>query len=127
MRHCLIATFATLILLAPNVALAAGAIALDDNIATDGEAVTASDVGYGTGFGDTKAAADAEAVKNCQDAGNSSCRVVVDFKACGAYAVSSSSGKRGKGIGDSEDAAKAAAIKDCGESRCVVAVSDCDN
>ncbi|WP_237152291.1 DUF4189 domain-containing protein [Oryzibacter oryziterrae] len=127
MRRSLIASLAALTLLLPQAALANGAIAIDDNVATDGEAVTANDVGYGTGFGDSKSAAEADAVKNCQDAGNTSCRVVVSFKACGAYAVSTNSGKRGKGIGDTEDAAKAAAIKDCGESRCTVAVSDCDN
>ncbi len=101
-------------------AMAAGAIAVDDEAGSK-----ASEVGYGTGFGSTAAEAAAEAIKACKESGNSSCKVEVKFGSgkCGAYAASKS--HYGTGTGPSEGEATQAALEACG-SGCKLVVADCD-
>lgn len=110
----------TAVVLAAQVdnAWATGAIAVDDQGGSK-----PSDAGYGIGFGDTKQAAMAAAMEKCKSFGNDSCKVIVWFKKCGAYA--SSNEKYGYGYGDSEEIAKSAALDMCGNSGCRVVASDC--
>jgi hypothetical protein len=99
-------------------ALAAGAIAVDDQPGSK-----PSDAGYGIGFGDSKESAQKAALAKCNTAGNDSCKVVVWFDKCGAYA--SSNEKYGIGWGDSEEDAKSKALAQCGNGLCRVVASDC--
>jgi hypothetical protein len=101
-----------------GAALAAGAIAVDDE-----EGTKASEVGYGIGQGATRDAAAAAAVRECKKAGNANCKVVVRYDGCGAYAASKN--YSGAGWGTSESAAKAKALEECGNSACRVVVADC--
>lgn len=99
-------------------AWAEGAIAVDDQ-----PGAKPSDAGYGIGFGDSKESAQEAALAKCKSMGNESCKVVVWFAKCGAYA--SSNEKYGIGWGDSEDDAKRKALEQCGNSLCRVVASDC--
>jgi hypothetical protein len=109
---------AALILAQTGSVWAAGAIAVDDQPGSK-----PSDAGYGIGFGDTKESAQTAALKKCNAVGNSSCKVVVWFDKCGAYA--SSNEKYGIGWGGSEDDAKSKALEQCGNDQCRVVASDC--
>jgi hypothetical protein len=106
-----------LIPLAGN-AWAEGAIAVDDQ-----PGQKPSDAGYGIGYGDSKETAQNAALAKCNSEGNTSCKVVVLFEKCGAYA--SSNEKYGVGLGDTEEDAKTAAIQQCGNGHCRVVASDC--
>ena len=100
--------------------LAAGAIAVDDE-----EGMKAGDVGYATATGySTREAAGKAALQSCKDEGNSSCKVVVRFDTCGAYAGSSD--YFGIGWGKSEEVATRAALDQCGSKSCKIVVSDCE-
>ena len=101
-------------------ALATGAIAVDDQ-----PGAKPSDAGYGIGFGDSKDSAKQAALRKCKDAGNDSCKVMVWFEKCGAYA--SSFEKYGIGWGDSKDDAEAKALDVCGNDHCKVVTSECDD
>lgn len=103
----------------PAVSFAAGAIAVDDDVATG-----AGDAGYGVGSGDTRDEAGAAALKACKKSGNDSCQIVVRYDKCGAYA--SSKKHAGIGWGNSEDVARTKAMSDCGNDNCKVVVADCD-
>jgi hypothetical protein len=97
-------------------AYAIGAIAVNDQ-----QGVSASEAGYGVGWGSTKKEAQRNAVKTCTDAGNDTCEVAVWFETCGAYA-----GDRvnyGIGYGDTKREAEKMALKDC--ANCKLIVSDC--
>ena len=109
---------AGLLMAQSGYALAAGAIAVDDQPGSK-----PSDAGYGIGFGDSKESAQTAALAKCNTAGNTSCKVVVWFDKCGAYA--SSNEKYGIGWGDSEDDAKTKALAQCGNGLCRVVASDC--
>ena len=99
---------------------AAGAIAVDDEAG-----LKAGDVGYGTATGySTREAAGKAALKNCRDEGNNSCKVVVRFDKCGAYAGSAD--YYGTGWGNTEKAARSAAMDSCGNNSCHIVVSDCE-
>ncbi len=113
---CLLA--AGLILAQSGSAWAAGAIAVDDQ-----PGQKPSDAGYGIGFGDSKESAQKAALAKCNSAGNTSCKVVVWFEKCGAYA--SSNEKYGIGWGATEDDAKSKALEQCGNGQCRVVASDC--
>lgn len=102
-----------------GAALAAGAIAVDDE-----EGTKASEVGYGIGSGSTREAAASAAMKECKKAGNSGCKVVVRYDVCGAYAANKT--VFGIGWGSTESAAESKALSECG-SGCKIVVSDCDN
>lgn len=98
-------------------ALAFGAFAVDDEQGT-----AADEAGYGTGWGTTRKEAEANAMQECKDAGNSSCAVAVWFETCGAYA-----GNRihyGIGHGATKKAAEKMALADC--PNCKIIVSDCE-
>lgn len=99
---------------------ATGAIAVDD--APGGKP---GDAGYGIGFGDSKDSAKQAAMKKCEEAGNSSCKVMVWFEKCGAYA--SSFEKYGIGWGGSKDDAEEKALDQCGNGHCKVVASECDD
>ena len=95
-----------------------------DAIAIDDDRSTASgDAGWGTGEGDTVAAAKKMALENCAKEGNKHCKVMLTYKKCGAYA--SSANYYGTGTGATKAAAKEDAMKNCGHNGCKVAVSDC--
>src|SRR5438105_13174660 len=94
---------AALIVAQSGAAFATGAIAVDDQVGSK-----PSDAGYGIGFGDTKDSAQKAALAKCQAMGNSSCKVMVWFDKCGAYA--SSNEKYGIGWGGTEDDAKSKAL-----------------
>jgi hypothetical protein len=112
-------------MLVTGAALAATpALAAWDSIAVDDDTSTAGgNAGYGVGTGDSKGAAEAEAVKACKSEGNSNCKVAVSYQSCGAYA--SSTHHAGIGTGASKEAAGAAAKKGCGEGACKVVVAEC--
>lgn len=103
---------------APSAALAGGAIAVDDEVG-----LSAKDVGYGIGRGDTKAQVEADAVREYLAHGNKRCEVIVTDNQCGAVVVSA---KRIFGaFGPSEGEAVAAAMQQCG-GKCELVVADCD-
>jgi hypothetical protein len=94
-------------------------IAVDDDTGTKG-----GDAGYGVGSGDSKAAAESEAMKTCKGEGNSGCSVEVSYKdMCGAYV--SSKKYSGHGTGASKAAATKAAMSACGDAACKLVVADC--
>ena len=96
------------------------AIAVDDDTSTKG-----GDAGYGVGSGNTKAAAEADAMKNCKSEGNTGCAVEVSYKdMCGAYA--SSKKYSGHGTGMTKEAASKAALSSCGDAHCKIVATDCD-
>lgn len=100
-------------------AYAAGAIAVDDE-----EGQHHEDVGYGVAVGEhNRDEAAGAAMRRCRQEGNKSCRVVLRFDKCGAYAVSSS--HFGVGWGNSLRAAQTMSLKECG-SNCRVVVSECE-
>jgi hypothetical protein len=110
---------AALIFAQSGLAFATGAIAVDDQPGSK-----PSDAGYGIGFGDTKESAQKAALAKCNSMGNTSCKVVVWFEKCGAYA--SSNEKYGIGWSNaSEDEAKSKALDQCGNNQCRVVASDC--
>lgn len=101
-------------------AFAAGAIAVDDDADTAG-----GDAGYGLVTGeDTPEDAAKAAMKQCKSSGNSSCKVVLRFDGCGAYA--SSKKVYGVGTGKTEAEAQKNALDECGNKSCKVVVSDCE-
>lgn len=102
-----------------GAALAAGAIAVDDE-----EGSASSEVGYGIGSGATRDEAGTIAMRECKKAGNTGCKVVVRYDVCGAYAASKT--VFGIGWGSTEAAAQSKALSECG-SGCKIVVSDCDN
>jgi hypothetical protein len=112
----LLAAIATLTFALPLHAVAAGAIAVDDE---DG-----ATPGYGWVIGQksTENAGNA-AMAECFDGGGKQCRVAVRFEACGAYAASWRFSHAGSGATKAE--AIKAALKDCKD--CKVVVADCDN
>lgn len=108
---------ALLLLMSAGPVLAFGAIAVDDQ-----EGVSASEVGYGVGWGNSRREAERNALEECRDAGNRSCRVAVWFETCGAYAGSRSHFQIGYGrtLRDAEEAA----LTDC--PKCRIVVSQCE-
>jgi hypothetical protein len=94
------------------------AIAVDDVRGLAGDAA-----GYGVGQGDNADAANAGAMEACAKAGNSTCKLMLTYEACGAYA--SNKTVYGTGQGDSKEAAAQAAIQACGHDGCQLVVADC--
>lgn len=102
----------------PAMAMATGAIAVDDQQGDE-------EPGYGISSGQAnKADAQRVALSECKKAGNKSCKVVVWFEGCGAYAVSAK--HYGIGYGKTLAIAEKKAIDACGNGSCEVKVSDCD-
>lgn len=102
----------------PGMVLAIGAIAVDDEVGEE-------DPGYGwaTGY-NNRAEAERNALKECRAHGNTNCKVVVWFEACGAYAASHK--YYGYGWGKSKAIAEKAALKMCARNNCQVVVSGCE-
>ena len=102
-------------------ALAAGAIAVDDEAG-----LAPNEVGYGfvTGEADRESAGRA-ALQQCRDAakGSNSCKVVARFDTCGAYVTSHS--YYGVGWGSSKKAALDAAFSKCG-ANCSLVLAECE-
>src|SRR5688572_3038914 len=101
---------------AGSTAFATGAIAVNDGMGTSAE-----EVGYGVGWGADQKAAEEDAIKQCTEAGNDTCKVAVSFEQCGAYV-----GDRvhvGAGFGESKEAAEKMALEKC--PNCKVIVSEC--
>ena len=110
--------FASLALAMPVLALATGAIAVDDEQGDE-------EPGYGIAVGkDGKDAAQRAALSECRKAGNKNCKSMVWFEGCGAYASSTS--YYGVGYGKTLKAAEKMALDACGKKSCEVKVSDCD-
>ncbi len=111
---------AGLLLGAVSAAQAYGAIAIDDEAGQ-----SARDVGYGYVTGaDTEAAANRGAIAECRKRNTKSCKVVLTFEECGAYAVDKSNW--GSSEGRTENAARRGAIAQCGTAACKVAVAVCN-
>ncbi|APV50022.1 hypothetical protein BWI17_10205 [Betaproteobacteria bacterium GR16-43] len=109
-----IAAVTTLCLAFPWQALAAGAIAVDED-----QDLTA----YGASSGrDSKFEAGRIALGKCVETGHHSCKVAVRYEYCGAYAASWRFSSTGTGRTKAE--AIANALKDCSE--CKVVVADCE-
>lgn len=105
---------------APGAARAWGAIAVEDE-----RGMAADDVGYGVSVDhDNEDAARAAAMRECRRSDNVDCRVVLTFRACGAYA--SSRRHSGVGEGSTKERARRAAIDACGHDRCDIVVAECD-
>lgn len=114
-----IALFATMLALpafTPFPALAAGAIAVDDE---EGD----TDVGYGIGYGSSREEAATAAMAECRKSGNKNCKVAVRYDTCGAYSASKS--HFGVGWGASKAVATSAAMESCGAG-CKLVVADCE-
>jgi hypothetical protein len=106
MNKCLkiLGCTAAILLLNTQLAFADGAIAVND-----AEGTKPADVGYGIGGGDTKADAEANAMKQCKDSGNDQCKVMISYTKCG----------------DTEEAAKAKALEQCANTKCKIIASAC--
>ena len=94
-----------------------GAIAIDSSKPDTAPA-------YGIGGGDTAEEAGENAVKFCTEAGGKSCKTVVSYPECGAYAASKKGG--GWGINTSKKTAEAKAMSGCDDDGCKIVVSDCN-
>jgi hypothetical protein len=103
-----------------GLALAVGAIAVDDSYGDE-----PSGVGYGyvTQYGSAQQAS-AGAMETCASEGNTDCKVVLTFQNCGAYAASHNN--YGVGTGRTMADAEKNAFADCGEAGCIAIISDCE-
>lgn len=104
-------------LLSSLPALAIGAIAVDSE-----HGQRAGDEGYGIGWGGSRNAAAADALRECRSAGNTGCRVLVWFETCGAYASNRTT--YGVGWGRTQEDAEEMALEKCG--RCRIVLSECE-
>lgn len=110
---------ATFLLSSAVNAYAFGAIAVDDE-----EGRTASETGYGYSTQhSSRESAEQAALRQCQSAGNSNCKVAVWFEKCGAYAGSRE--RYGIGWGASDAIARNQALSACGAG-CRIVISACD-
>ncbi len=114
-------TAAALALASTTAVLAWGAIAVDDAFGDE-----PSGIGYGFA---TELASRQEASAGAMDAckseeGNTDCKVVLVFKACGAYAASRTN--FGVGTGGNLGTAEKRAMSLCGDGDCIVVVSGCE-
>jgi hypothetical protein len=118
MKNAVRVAFAAAIILSTQVssAFAFGAIAVND-----AQGTSASEAGYGLGWGSSRKEAERNAVRECKSAGNDDCTVAVWFEQCGAYA-----GDRvnyGIGYGATQKVAEDMAQESC--PKCQIIVSDC--
>jgi hypothetical protein len=82
------------------------------------------DPSYGIGGGDSETKAVNNAMRLCRQAGGKSCKIVVTYNECAAYAVSRSGGGTGKG--PNKRAAEAQALAACNNRSCRIVASDCN-
>eukprot|EP01037_Dinobryon_pediforme_P013158 gene13158-13262_t len=80
-----------------------------------------SNPAYGIGGGKTKEEAETNAQKFCE---SKSCKTVISYQKCGAYAASAKHG--GYGMSSTKKAAEDLAINACGSDACKVIVADCN-
>lgn len=107
----------SLLLAIPLSAVAAGAIAVDDEEGDD-------EPGYGFVTGaESRDAAGKAALKQCKESGNSNCKVVARFDTCGAYAASKK--YYGAGWGSTKQQATKMALEKCGTG-CKIIVAECE-
>jgi hypothetical protein len=112
--------FAGALALSTGGALAWGAIAIDDE-----QGQSAADIGYGYVTGeDSEDAARRGALRECRKRNTRSCKVVLTFEECGAYAVDRRNW--GSSEGKSEASARRNSLLQCGSGTCRVAVSVCN-
>lgn len=107
---------AVLISLQISSAFAFGAIAVHDSQGT-----SASEAGYGVGYGSSRHEAERNAMHSCERAGNDGCEIAVWYETCGAYV-----GDRvnfGIGYGRTKREAEEMALDNC--PHCRLVVSDC--
>ena len=117
-RSFLAASVAAGFMLASAPAFAVGAIAVGNP-----GGLSADQIGYGVGHGDTREEAQRHAFKRCSRVGNSDCAVAVWYDTCGAYAASRH--RYGFGYGTSEEIARSEALSHCASDHCEIVVSDC--
>jgi len=79
---------------------------------------------YGIGGGANEDEASANAMKFCNQAGGTHCKLQTTFAQCGAYAASHTSGGWGKA--PTKKTAEIQALGGCGEDACKIVVSDCN-
>jgi hypothetical protein len=92
---------------------------------SDARGLAGGDAGYGVGQGQTQEDANAGAMHECKSHGNTSCKLVLTYPMCGAYA--SSRDHAGIGTGGSASAASKAALDGCKSENCKVVIADCVN
>jgi hypothetical protein len=121
-RHFIasLVTASAIALAATGAAWSWGAISVDDSFGDE-----PSGVGYGFATeASSRAEASAGAMDACRSEGNTDCKVVLVFKACGAYAASTSN--YGVGTGANMGTAEKRALATCGGSDCMIVVSGCE-
>jgi hypothetical protein len=111
---------AALALVSSGAAWSWGAIAVDDSFGDE-----PSGVGYGFATeASSRQEANAGAIDACKSEGNTECKVVLTFKACGAYAASHTN--YGIAAGASLGTAEKRALASCDGPDCIVVISGCE-
>ena len=111
---------ASLALASTGAAWSWGAIAVDDSYGDE-----PSGVGYGFATeASSRQEASTGALEVCRSEGNTECKVVIAFRACGAYAASHTN----YGIAQAATlaAAEKRALVECDGADCIVVVSGCE-
>jgi hypothetical protein len=85
---------------------------------------TSVDAAYGIGGGDTEAEAVENGQKFCAKSGGASCKSVVSYQRCGAFATNGHDGGWGKAPTKKE--AEASAMHACEKGDCQLLVADCN-
>jgi uncharacterized protein DUF4189 len=85
---------------------------------------TTVDAAYGIGGGDTEAEAVENGQKFCAKSGGASCKSVVSYQRCGAFATNGHDGGWGKAPTKKE--AEASAMRACEKGDCQLLVADCN-
>jgi hypothetical protein len=116
----LICSSAICISLFGSAAFGWGALAIEDD-----PDLLPTQVNYGliSGYA-VRAEALSDAVRACRDNSSESCRVVLVFRKCGAYAASPNN--FGVGTSDTLREAEQRALASCGDHACEIIVADCD-
>jgi hypothetical protein len=102
-------------------AAAAGAIAVDDPPGKRPGEVRALGVAVGEA---NPVAARAKALTMCRKQGGISCKLVLSFRGCGAYATSPA--RYGVGMGGSILVAERGAMRNCGNQQCQIIAAKCE-
>lgn len=87
-------------------------------------AATTVDAAYGVGGGDSEAEAVENGQKFCAKSGGASCKSVVTYQQCGAFASNGHDGGWGKAPTKKE--AEAGAMRACEKEDCKLLVVDCN-
>jgi hypothetical protein len=92
-----------------------GALAVD---------ITDRELPWGSGEAETEREAANHAMRFCRQSGGKTCKVVLTFRQCGAYAHARNA--TGTGTGKTKKAAETAALAACKDSGCQIVTSDCN-